>query len=72
MKSIVELIRDMIDPGLPIGFGEVPYQSDQIMHLQADISRLQRATGWVPQVNLDEGLKRTVSWYKEKGGRYGN
>jgi nucleoside-diphosphate-sugar epimerase len=65
IKSIVERIRDLIDPNLPLGFGEVPYRPDQIMHLQADISRLQQATGWSPQVSLDEGLRRTVAWFRE-------
>jgi UDP-glucose 4-epimerase len=65
IKSIVERIRDSIDTNLPLGFGEVPYRPDQIMHLQADISRLQQVTGWSPQVSLDEGLRRTVKWFRE-------
>ena len=65
VKSIVERIRDMIDPSLPIGFGEVPYRPDQVMHLEADISRLRQVTGWSPQISLDEGLRRTVDWFKE-------
>jgi len=74
IRSIVERVRDLINPNLSIGFGEMPYRADQIMHLQADISRLQMATGWVPQVSLEEGLKRTVNWYKSNyervTGRY--
>jgi len=69
VKSIVERIRDLINPSLPLGFGEVPYRPDQIMHLQADISRLQQATGWSPQVSLDEGLRRTVEWFRENERR---
>lgn len=69
VRSIVERIRDMIDPSLPLVFGEAPYRSDQIMHLQADISRLQQATGWSPQVSLDEGLQRTVAWFRENERR---
>lgn len=65
VKSIVERVRDLIDPKLPIGFGEMPYRSDQIMHLQADISRLNKATGWLPNVSLDQGLERTVTWYRK-------
>jgi len=68
--SIVERIRKLIDPDLPLGFGEVPYRPNQIMHLQADISRLREATGWAPQVGLDEGLQRTVDWYRENRGCY--
>ena len=70
IRSIAERIRDLIDPNLAIGFGEVPYRPDQVMHLQADISRLKQATGWAPQVRLDEGLRRTVEWFKENRRRY--
>lgn len=65
VKSIVERIRDLIDPGLPLGLGELPYRHDQVMHLQADISHLRQVTGWEPQVSLDQGLERTVNWYRE-------
>ncbi len=29
-----------------------------------DISKM-RALGWSPEVGLDEGLERTVAWYRE-------
>jgi len=70
IRGIVERIRDLIDPSLLLGFGEVPYRPDQIMHLQADITRLQQATGWSPGVGLDEGLRRTVDWFRENRWRY--
>ena len=70
VRSIVERIRDLIGPGLPLGFGEVPYRPDQIMHLQADISRLQQSTGWSPKVDLDKGLQGTIDWYRENITRY--
>jgi len=70
LRSIVERIRDEIDPGLPLGLGEVPYRADQLMHLQADISRLREATDWSPQVGLDEGLRRTVAWFSDNRWRY--
>ena len=63
LKIIIEKIRDLIDPQLPLGFGEVGYRPDQVMHLQADISRLSEATGWSPKVNIDIAIKETVEWY---------
>jgi len=69
IRSIVELVRDMIDPRLPLVFGEVPYRADQIMHLRADTSRL-RALGWSPEVDLDQGLRRTVDWFRDNAWRY--
>jgi CDP-glucose 4,6-dehydratase len=30
-----------------------------------DATKLRELTGWVPRVDLDEGLRRTVEWYRE-------
>jgi nucleoside-diphosphate-sugar epimerase len=65
LRDIIERVRDAIDPSLPVGFGEVAYRPDQVMHLEADIGRLARATGWGPKVGLDEGIRRTVDWYRK-------
>ncbi len=67
LKHVICLMREYIDPELEIGFGEIPYAPDQIMHLEADISRLRAATGWAPKVSLEDGLLRTVEWYRTKG-----
>ena len=63
LRDIIEMVRDAIDPSLPVGFGEVPYRPDQVMHLEADIGRLKRATGWKPAVPLSQGIRQTVEWY---------
>ncbi len=65
LRDIIEGVRDAIDPSLAVGFGEVPYRPDQVMHLEADISRLVKATGWRPKVGLKEGIRRTVDWYRK-------
>jgi nucleoside-diphosphate-sugar epimerase len=65
LRDIIERVRDEIDPALPVGFGEVPYRPDQVMHLEADIRRLCAATGWRPQVGLAEGVRATVDWYRK-------
>jgi dTDP-D-glucose 4,6-dehydratase len=70
--SIVEQLRDLVDPSLPLGIGDIPYRPDQVMHLEADISRLQQATGWSPQFTLAEGLQRTVAWYKAQPKNHGS
>jgi len=69
LRRVLERIRDLIDPALPLGFGEIPYPKDQLMRLETSIERLHEATTWEPTVSLDEGLRRTVDWYKAWGGQ---
>jgi UDP-glucose 4-epimerase len=70
VRDIVETIRDLIDPGLPLGFGAIPYRPHQIMHLEADITRLCQAIPWRPTTALADGLAHTVDWYREHRERY--
>ena len=60
LSEIVKFIRDQINPRLPSGLDEIPYASNQIMHLQADISRLTQAVGWTPQYSIWDGLQLTI------------
>jgi UDP-glucose 4-epimerase len=65
LREIVEQIRNQIAPGMSLGFGEVPYRPDQVMHLEADIQRLVEATGWHPKTSLEEGLRADVQWHQQ-------
>ena len=66
LRTIVELARDAIDPTLKLGFGELPYRADQIMRFEADISALTRATGWQPSIDLTDGIRGMVDWYRQR------
>jgi dTDP-glucose 4,6-dehydratase len=35
---------------------------------QPDITRARTRLGWEPRVDTDEGLKRTLAWFKTKVG----
>ena len=65
LRFMIEKIRDLIDPKLALGFGEVPYRSDQVMHLEADISRLKSLTDWSPNFTFETAIERTVAWYSK-------
>jgi UDP-glucose 4-epimerase len=64
LRSTIETIRDLIDPALPLGFGEVPYRPDQVMLLQADVTRLEHELGWRAETGLPAGLAERVEWYR--------
>ena len=67
LRQIITQVRDQIDPALPLGFGEVPYRPDQVMHLEADIGALTAATGWQPELELADGIASTVAWFRQEG-----
>lgn len=62
LRETVTRLRDLVDPGASLGFGELAYRPDQVMILAADVSRM-LALGWKPEVSLDEGLRETVNWH---------
>jgi GDP-L-fucose synthase len=45
-----------------------PARPDGMPRKALDASRL-LAMGWRPRVGLEEGLSRTVAWYRRTGGR---
>jgi len=47
--------------------GKPKYQTERegdVKHSLADISRAEKALGYTPKVGFEEGLRRTVQWYK--------
>jgi len=38
-----------------------------VSRLVCDSSKLRSLTGWKPEVTLEDGLRRTIEWYKENG-----
>ena len=64
LRDVVTSLRDHIDPTLAVGFGDIAYRPDQVMHLEANITALTTATGWQPEMPIDEGLRRTVDWFR--------
>src|SRR5579863_1290382 len=50
--------------------GEVkhgPERAGDVKHSLADLSRSEKHLGYKPQVNFEEGLRRTIDWYRAQG-----
>lgn len=60
LRKYVEIIRDLINPNLEIGFGERAYFKDQVMHLEADTYSLTNDTGWEPKTDFSVGIKNLM------------
>jgi dTDP-glucose 4,6-dehydratase len=61
-------IMDELAPNLPVYPGEklITFVDDRPGHdrrYAINASKIERQLGWVPQVTLEEGLRKTVQWY---------
>jgi nucleoside-diphosphate-sugar epimerase len=50
--------------GKPARLDRKPFHAADMKETWADIAKAGRLLGWSPQVGLDEGLQRSVDWYR--------
>ena len=63
--KIIELankIKNLVDPKLKITF--LPLSEDDPLKRKPDISKAKNNLQWQPKINLDEGIKHTIHWFK--------
>lgn len=66
LREYIEIIRDEIDPTLSLGIGEVPSYSAKVFSSCVNIDELKKDTGFVPQVSFEEGIKKTIDYYRSQ------
>lgn len=66
LKDYIEQIRDIINPDLELGIGEIPSLSDKTFSSCVSIYDITKDTNFVPEITFDQGIRRTISYYKEK------
>lgn len=64
LKEYITILCDKLGKLDEMVLGEVPYGETPIMHLEADISKIQKDTGWQPKVEFEEGISKTIEFYK--------
>jgi nucleoside-diphosphate-sugar epimerase len=65
--SLLELAKKILAlTGSPseIVFNPLPVDDPKVR--QPDIARARVLLGWEPRVELDEGLRRTIDWFRQK------
>jgi len=55
--------------GNPAGIVFGPRPPDDPSRRCPDISKARRVLGWEPKVSLEEGLERTIAWFRKQMGR---
>jgi nucleoside-diphosphate-sugar epimerase len=64
LNETFQLLRGMTSYAGQPNYG--PERGGDIKHSLADISQAEKHLGYKPKVNFEEGLRRTVEWYRSK------
>lgn len=66
LREYIEIMRDKIAPHSALGLGDIPYAEGQVMYLCAETAELCGDTGYVPDTPFEEGIDKTIEWYKQE------
>ena len=64
--QFAEKVRELTGSRSRIEFRPLPQDDPKVR--QPDISKARRLLGWEPKVSLDEGLRRTLEYFRERMG----
>src|SRR4029078_6324794 len=62
LKFIWEVLQTMEGVNIPPAFG--PPREGDVRHSMADTTRAVAELGHAPRFSIEEGLKRTLEWYR--------
>jgi CDP-glucose 4,6-dehydratase len=65
VREVVELIADAAGAGIEPDFQGRGNPDGEIDRQYVDSTKLRELTGWRPSVKLEDGLRRTLEWYRE-------
>jgi len=65
LVELAEALQRVMGSRLPVEFGP-PRGTNGVTRRLADITRAQEGLGWKPEIDLDEGLRRLVTWWRSE------
>lgn len=65
IRQVVEILYNILAPDLDPPFGTLPDRPHEQVRV-AQVEETQGRLGWRPTVGIEEGLRRTVEWYRRQ------
>ena len=66
IKSVVNKICELVEVSFEEYIGTTqPYRVGEMMRFYGSNQKAKKMLNWEPKINLDDGLKETVEWYRE-------
>jgi dTDP-glucose 4,6-dehydratase len=64
VNEITEMIRDIVGANVSIVHQPLPEDDPKVR--RPDVTKARKALGWEPKVSIEEGLRKTVEWFRRK------
>ncbi len=64
IKEVVEGVLRLMDSPLKPKLGALDYRPGETWHFYCDNSKAKEVLGWEARTSLEEGLKKTISWFR--------
>ena len=66
IKSLIENIKNYVNPKFVLNFGALNYREGQSMHMEGDIDKIASQIGKIEFSNFDIALQNTLKYYINK------
>ena len=66
MREVAELIFGLVGGPGRAAIGALPYRPVESWDFYCENSKARRLLGWEPKTGLEEGLRRTIEWYRHR------
>jgi UDP-glucose 4-epimerase len=71
LKDAMEIVQKAWSDPVTVNKGVYPTDPNvETMRCFMDISKIHDRLGWAPEVTFEEGIRRTVEWYKTSASQY--
>jgi nucleoside-diphosphate-sugar epimerase len=64
IRDLILKIHALTNSSSELQIGALPYRPTEIWRMAADNRKAAALLGWQPRIGLDEGLERTIGWYR--------
>ncbi len=69
IKELLYKIRAiLVNTATKLNFGAKSYRENELMKSRSNIEKFKKDFEWKPKVKLDEGLTKTIEWYRKRLG----
>jgi len=65
IRDVINKIKELINSNSKINFGAIPYKTDQLMYMQADISKISSQLNWHPKTDITLGSSKMIEYHKK-------